>query len=162
LHITWPGLPGFLLLGLLFLLLLRTRSRQKKMNSINETGKNVYLLLIEAGFSPLQAQYITAQAAHETANFSSTIFLQNNNLFGYKYVGQALARGEKNGHARYENLTDSIKDYQVYYKLRRYPKIFGSLAEFVKALKRNGYFQAPEAEYLKGVIHFYKLYFNVA
>lgn len=160
LRITWRGLPGYLLLVLLFLLLLKTRSRLKKMNTINETGKNVCLMLIEAGFSPLQAQYITAQSAHETANFTSPVFLQNNNLFGYKYVGQAVAKGEKNGHAVYANLTDSIQDYQTYYRLRRYPKIFNSLAEFVKALKRNGYFQAPEGEYLRGVIHFYKLYFG--
>jgi len=130
------------------------------MNSINEIGRDVYLRLIEAGFNSLQAQYITAQSAHETANFTSQIYTENNNLFGYKYVGQQIAKGSKNNHAYYESIADSIKDYKRYYNLRGYPTVFPSLAEFVKTLKRNYYFEAPEAEYLNGVKHFYNLYFN--
>jgi len=130
------------------------------MTTINETGKDVYLRLIEAGFTPITAQYITAQAAHETANFSSQIFLQNNNLFGYKYVGQWRAQGEKNGHAYYKSISDSIADYSHYYKMAGYPKVFLSLTDFVTALKRNKYFEAPLQEYITGVKHFYNLYFS--
>lgn len=160
-RIIWRGWRGCLLLGLLFFLLLRTKNRPKKMNSINEIGKDIYLRLIEAGFNSLQAQYITAQSAHETANFTSKVYTENNNLFGYKYVGQQIARGSKNNHAVYESISDSIKDYKRYYNLRGYPSLFPSLAQFVKALKRNYYFEAPETEYLNGVKHFYNLYFNV-
>lgn len=131
------------------------------MTTINETGKDVYLRLIEAGFTPITAQYITAQAAHETANFTSTIFLQNNNLFGYKYAGQKAAQGEKNGHALYADIGKSIEDYARYFYLRGYPKVFNSITDFVTVLRKNGYFTAPLVEYIEGVKHFYNLYFNV-
>jgi len=154
------GWRGFLLLAALFFLLLRIRSRQVKMSSINEIGRDVYLLLIEHGFSISQSQYITAQAAHETANFSSPVFIQNNNLFGYGYRGQKIAIGEKNGYANYKSIADSIKDFKTYYSLRGYPRQFNSVSEYVKTLKRNGYFEAPEQEYLTGVKHFLNLYFG--
>jgi hypothetical protein len=159
-RITWHG--WVLLAGLLWLsvILSKLRSYQKKMITINETGKDVYLRLIEAGFTPITAQYITAQAAHETANFTSQIFLQNNNLFGYKYVGQTSAKGEKNGHAVYEDIDKSIADYSRYYLLRGYPKVFNSITDFVTRLKNNGYFEAPLSEYLAGVKNFHTLYFN--
>jgi hypothetical protein len=160
LPITWPGLV--LLAGLLwlFVILSRLRNYQKKMTTINETGKDVYLRLIEAGFTPITAQYITAQAAHETANFTSQVFLQNNNLFGYKYAGQKAAQGEKNGYALYDNIGQSIADYTRYYFLRGYPKVFNSITDFVTTLKRNGYFEAPLQEYISAVKNFHTLYFN--
>jgi flagellum-specific peptidoglycan hydrolase FlgJ len=130
------------------------------MNIINNIGLQVYELLIEYGFNFKQAQYITAQAAHETGNFSSKIFLENKNLFGYKYIGQKNAKGEKNGHANYESIEHSIQDYKVYYTARKYPSLFSSVVEFVKTLKRNNYFEAPEKEYLKGIKHFLRLYFG--
>jgi len=132
------------------------------MTTINETGKNVYLRLIEAGFTPITAQYITAQSAHETANFTSKVFLENKNLFGYKYVGQSAAKGEKNGHALYEDIGKSIADYTRYYFLRGYPKVFNSITDFVTVLKKNRYFEAPLNEYLEGVKWFYNMYFNAS
>ena len=130
------------------------------MTIINDTGKDVYLRLIEAGFTPITAQYITAQAAHETANFTSQVFRENNNIFGYKYVGQWRAKGEKNGHADYKSIEESIQDYSYYYRMAGYPKVFFSLTDFVTSLKRNKYFEASLTEYLNGVKHFYNLYFG--
>jgi len=154
------GWLSLVLLAALFLMLLKAMSRRKKMTTINETGKTVYLLLIEWGFNPHLAQYITAQAAHETANFTSKVFLQNNNLFGYKYVRQAIALGEKNGHAYYANITNSIQDFKRYFTIRGYPRYFATVTDYVQALKNNGYFEAPIEEYIKGVQFFHNLYFN--
>jgi hypothetical protein len=158
--IIWLGsvLSGVLLLH--FVTLSKLKSYQKRMNIINDIGRDVYLRLIEAGFLPGTAQYITAQSAHETSNFSSEVFKQNKNLFGYKYVGQWRAQGEKNGHAYYKSITDSIADYLYYYKMAGYPKTFLNISDFVSALKRNKYFEAPLQEYITGVKHFYNLYFN--
>jgi uncharacterized FlgJ-related protein len=155
-----PGLALLVLSLWLFVMLLKAISRQIKMNTINEVGKTVYQLLIEAGFNYFQAQLITAQAAHETANFTSTVFIQNKNLFGYKFVGQKIAKGERYGHAYYESIEDSIQDYKRYYNLNKYPSSFAGVVEFVKALKEKHYFEAPEQEYINGVRHFYNLYFN--
>jgi len=130
------------------------------MNIILKIGIDVYQLLIELGFNYKQAQYITAQAAHETGNFQSQIFKENNNLFGMKHAGQRLSQGEKNGHAYYKTIEDSVKDYQIYYKLNNYPVTFETPENFVDSLKNHGYFEANIENYKKGVRHFLNLYFN--
>lgn len=130
------------------------------MNTPVKFGIDLYQSLIVNGFNYLTAQYITAQSAHETGNFTSQIFRQNNNLFGMKYAGQSLALGTKSGHAYYANIENSIRDYQTYYRLNNYLKVYPSLAWFVKTLKQKGYFTADEGAYLKGVTHFFNLYFG--
>lgn len=132
------------------------------MNTINKIGKEVYFLLLENGFSLLQSRYITAQSAHETGNFTSAIFIENNNLFGMKRpaVRKTLATGENKGHAVFKTIEDSIKDFQIYFYNFKYLSSYPSLATYVKSLKRNNYFEASETEYLMGCEHFYNLYFN--
>lgn len=128
------------------------------MSTPNDTGRKVYELLLAIGFNPVIAKYVTAQAAHESANFTSFIFKNNNNCFGMKYAGQALAT-EKNGYANYKSIEDCIQDYKNYY-LRRKFVTFDTASTFVEALKRVNYFEAPIEEYKAGVTYFYKLYFN--
>lgn len=132
------------------------------MTIINDTGKNLYLRLIEAGFNFIQAQYITAQAAHETDNFQSDIFQKNNNCFGMKLarVRQTTAIGERKGHAVYKGLADCIEDYKIYYQVRKLNTVYSNIGAFVKALKEKAYFEADEETYLKGCTFFYNLYFN--
>jgi len=43
------------------------------------------------GFSPEVAKYIVAQARLESADYSSSVFNCNNNMYGMKFVGQPLA-----------------------------------------------------------------------
>lgn len=54
-----------------------------------------------------------AQARIESGNYRSTIFLENNNLFGMKQAKSRinLAAGTKRGHAYYEKWEDSVLDY---------------------------------------------------
>jgi hypothetical protein len=65
-------------------------------------------------------EIVFRQAELETGNFTSEIFCNANNLFGMKLarVRETTAIGEFNGHARYNNWIDSVKDYrlwQLYY-----------------------------------------------
>ena len=154
-----------ILLGLLSLVplvgpllnLLKSGNLRKKMSTINDNGPIIYNLLLSAGFNEKFAAWITAQSAHETGNFSSSIFKNNFNAFGMKYAGQATARGEKNGYAFYNSLEESVRDYKRLYK--SYGMIFTDTIEgFVIILKNKGYFEAPIEEYLAGVKHFLKLY----
>lgn len=157
------GLVFYLLLAVAFLKLSKTQNRQKKMNSTDKEGAiNVFFLLIENGFSWLQAQFITAQAAHETGGFTSRIYQENNNCFGMKIAifRKTTATGEKYGHATYDNLEQCVKDYKIYYKNFKYLDVYPSIAAFVAALKRNKYFEAPELIYLAGCVNFLEKYFN--
>ena len=158
----WRGLRFCLLLVVPFLILLKVIRRPTKMTIINKSGREVYFLLLEAGFSLSMARMLTAQAAHETGNFESAIFKENNNLFGMKLpaVRKTTAIGQNKGHAIYKTISDSIQDIQIYRNNYKYLSDYSSLEIYVKALKRNNYFEASETEYLNGCTHFYNLYFN--
>lgn len=157
-----PGLLFLVASGVLYLIHSMVKRRQIKMNTINKIGKEIYLELLESGFSLYQARYITAQAAHETGNFESAIFKENNNLFGMKLpaIRKTFAVGENKGHAVYKSISDCIKDFQIYYNTLKYLSSYSELKNYVHALKRNRYFEANESEYLEGCEHFFKLYFG--
>jgi hypothetical protein len=59
---------------------------------------------------------VYAQALHETEHFSSSIFMENNNLFGMRQAVYRinLAKGINNSHAYYSNWMDSVYDYALY------------------------------------------------
>lgn len=128
------------------------------MNTINKDGGMIYMLLINAGFSEKFAMYITAQAAHETANFSSAIYKNNLNAFGMKYIGQKEALMEKNGYAYYADYSQSVNDYKRLFKSYGIVSLV-TIESFVSFLKTKRYFEATIAEYLAGVKHFLNLYF---
>lgn len=119
------------------------------------------------GLSDQIASYATAQAAHETADFTSQLFKENNNAFGMMYVGQAAAKGKKNGYAYYDNIEQSAEDMAVYYVKARaalpfFPLFVNSIEKYVTFLKNRGYFTAPLSEYLAGCQNFYNKYFGTA
>ena len=153
-------LSGLVLLLLFFLLLwkrLRTSDPQTKKTLQNNIAKDIYSYLIEIGFYFKQAQYITAQAAFETANFTSQVYKENNNLFGMKDASQRPNKqnGLKNGYGYYNDIYESLKDFALYYKYYKYSVVYESLKDYVTSLKKNGYFTATEKEYYNGV-NFYK------
>ena len=65
---------------------------------------------------------ILAQARLESGNFSSKIFIENHNLFGMKEarVRLNLAKGTQFGHAYYDNWSESLTDYALWYSTYAY------------------------------------------
>lgn len=59
---------------------------------------------------------VLAQAKLESSNFTSTIFKENNNLFGMKQARTrpTTATGTQRSHAIYKDWKDSIVDYALY------------------------------------------------
>lgn len=59
---------------------------------------------------------VYAQAILETNTFKSSIFIENNNLFGMKEAKIRLttAKGTQSEHAYYDNWVESIYDYAFY------------------------------------------------
>jgi preprotein translocase subunit Sss1 len=99
----------------------------------------IYNTAREEGFTDIVAKMIAAQARLESSNYTSPVFVCNNNMFGMKYAGQSLAkRGtlapsseissgcsvsgtdcnrtgvgsctDKDYYAKYETPEDSVKD----------------------------------------------------
>jgi flagellum-specific peptidoglycan hydrolase FlgJ len=133
--------------------------RQKKMTTLNKDGGMIYRALKDSGFNDLWAQWVTAQAAHETANFTSFIYRKNNNAFGMKFgpVHPHSAK-EQNGYAYYERVPDSVAAYRDLFKSWGLVTL-ATVDSFVKLLRDQKYFDAPYAEYLAGVKYYLKLYF---
>ncbi len=89
------------------------------------------------------ADYIVKQAILETGNFTSTIFLESNNLLGMKHprVRPTTSIGSNRGHAMYYHWSDSVDDYLLwlrYYKDRGY-----NTKDYFKFLKEVGYAEDP-------------------
>lgn len=101
---------------------------------------------------------VFAQAKQETGQFTSSVFKENNNLFGMKEakVRINIARGTDRGHAYYHNWAESVMDYALY------------SATYLSKLKTEGeYYQYLQKYYaedttyvkrLKGIIKKEKLY----
>lgn len=59
---------------------------------------------------------VLAQAIHESNNFKSPLFIENNNMFGMKpaVVRISTSKGNHNGYAYYDTWTESVYDYALY------------------------------------------------
>lgn len=89
----------------------------------------IFQQVVRAGYSPLVAANVAAQARLETADYTSNVFRQNNNLFGYKYVNQ---RGATQGtpvpgnerstgpkfYAKYQTLAASVDELLAWIRRR--------------------------------------------
>lgn len=64
----------------------------QKMTLKNSTDQQIVDVAMQNGFEPEAALLVAAQVRLETADYSSCIMKCNNNLFGMKFVGQALAK----------------------------------------------------------------------
>lgn len=72
------------------------------------------------GFPDILSRILVSQAEHESANFTSPVYLASNNAFGYKYTGSKYQVGQYNGYAAYPDLDSSaaeLVDY-IYRRVR--------------------------------------------
>lgn len=125
--------------------------------------EQIYIAALKAGFDPSAAKLIVAQARHETGNYSSFQFRNNNNLFGMKFVNQPLAtKGNKSPegdfYAKYPNVAASVQDLvNRNYKISRGGVSFEDLrkvsdtTDFAQKLKKRGYYTASVGEYERGL-----------
>lgn len=114
------------------------------------------------------ATLLVAQARHETGNFTSRFFRENNNAFGYSYYAgsnyQSGAGGiADNGQpiANYGSIEDSTKEI-VDWLYRRYRQgvipdmlSISTPEQYAQALKAANYYGDSFANYLKGLKRFF-------
>lgn len=108
------------------------------------------------------AKLLTAQAMHETGVFTSRLYLEQNNLYGMTQptIRETISTGGVNGWANYASLEDSTKDLLLYFKefnMNPADKAFldpernKGVNTYLKAIKANGYFEAPYMDYYNAV-----------
>jgi hypothetical protein len=125
----------------------------------------IYDTLIGQKIPATLAKIVTAQAQFESGNFSSNVFKQDKNAFGYKYVGQKIAtRGlaapskEGDNYARYATVQDSAIEIANWLKRRLKEKKLPPLeqitspAQYSKLIKAAGYYGADESVYTKNLV----------
>ena len=148
-----------------------------------EIDEQIYILATANGFTDVSARLIVAQARLESSDtngidYNSSVFKNNANMYGMKFIGQPLAvRGtiapiserdakcrdtgvcaDRNFYAKYQNATDSAKDVIT----RLYSKTLNGITpaqlrnaktpiEFATLLKTRGYFGTTATQYANGL-----------
>lgn len=118
----------------------------------------------QMGINADTARLIAAQARHETANYSSSVFKNNKNFFGYKYVGQAIAKpGTKAPsnegaapYAAYDTFEDSVKELVNWLRRRQNEGKFRiqdltTAEKYNAALISGGFYTDRAGNYLRGL-----------
>jgi uncharacterized FlgJ-related protein len=114
-------------------------SQEDKLIVIREYNEFSEEKLIEK-ITELNFRYphiILAQAKLESGHFKSTIFLENNNMFGMKEakLRANLAKGTNRNHAYYDTWQESVIDYALYYS--SYLRSIKTEGEYFEYLKQN-------------------------
>ena len=128
----------------------------------------------QRGLPDLVAKNLVAQARYESNDYKSNVFKQNNNLFGYKYVGQANAtagtpapRSEWTNsnvtqyYAKYKSVEDSANEVINWLYRRENEGKFKvsdliTADKYAAALKSGGYYGQTAYEYAQGLLAKYK------
>jgi hypothetical protein len=127
--------------------------------------------VLNMGLSETLAKLIVGQARYETNDYKSNVFLNLNNAFGYKYVGQKKwpigggtgaplsdAQGNPDGgtYAKYKNVADSTGELVDWIK-RKESQGFFKIADiqtpeqYAAALKKASYYGQTATTYAKGI-----------
>ena len=114
-------------------------SQEDKLIVIREYNEFSEVKLIDK-ITELNFRYphiILTQAKLESGHFKSTIFLENNNMFGMKEakLRANLAKGTNRGHAYYETWQESVIDYALYYS--SYLRSINTEGEYFEYLRQN-------------------------
>jgi uncharacterized FlgJ-related protein len=97
-----------------------TKVEEKKEISDEFSEENLILYMKEIGMKFIPV--VLAQARLESGYYSSSIFRENNNLFGMKVarIRRTTNIGEHRGHALFKSWKDSVLDYLYYQKTYLY------------------------------------------
>jgi hypothetical protein len=112
----------------------------------------IYNELIAQGIPPALAVLVTAQSGHETAGWTSHVYLTDNNAFGYGYTGSA--------YKIYPSVEASADDLAAYLYRRQSDGSFPSLdqitdpAQYAQLLQSAGYYTDAESNYQAGIMNY--------
>lgn len=107
----------------------------------------------------IKAALLTAQASHETGEFTSAIFKENLNAFGMRNpkVRETTSMGEKNTYAYYKSIEDSILDRLLWDDHNRVSYDNIDVTKFVQQIYKLGYFTDSFLNYKNAVVKWYKI-----
>lgn len=113
---------------------------------------------IRNGMPSRLAGLILAQAKHESANFTSGVYRDCNNAFGYSaYAGQGSCQGHS-FYKAYSSLADSVKEITAWIKRRqaegKFPANLNEIQtpeQYAALLKQSNYYEDSVTNYSNGL-----------
>ena len=102
-------------------------------------------------------QLIIAQAKHETANFTSSLYWRAWNCFGMRIatVRKQTRIGETNGYARYWSPYQSLRDLFLWFDFHNLnPSTITNARHYAMYLKSKGYYTDTATNYARGLEYF--------
>lgn len=153
-------LAAILIAGIIVYIIIKKAKSMSIDQRIRATAKS-------EGMPANMQALIVAQAKHETGNFTSNAYRNNNNLFGYKYVkngylqiAAGITSSEGNAYAAYASIEDSVRVVCFWIRKRqsegKFPADLSGLtaASYAQYLKSAGYYGDTVANYTKGLQKF--------
>lgn len=155
--------------------LLKAVNLIKLINLMNDTDNLVYSVArsgtpVNPGLPASLAYLLVSQARHETGDYTSNFFRNNNNLFGYSYVPGARYQSGGGGIAdngqqiaNYSSLKDSVYEIVDWIYRRRSEGKFPALEtiqapeQYAALLKGAGYYGDKVENYTAGLKRFFLL-----
>lgn len=107
------------------------------------------------------ATIMVGQSQHESDNYTSPVFQNSNNAFGYKYSGSRYQVGNYHGYGKYNSIDDSAAE-MVDYVYRRvsdgsFPQNLGTIysadqyAQLLQGAAIGPYYEDTESNYANGI-----------
>lgn len=118
----------------------------------------VIRVLYDSGYSIPMIQILLAQAKLESGNFKNNLTRKWNNVFAMLHSGSdPYSQGnwgfaeQRSGYAVYSSIEESVSARIWYSRKWSYPMDSVSPEEYVRHMKRKGYFTASEHEYIAAI-----------
>lgn len=106
-------------------------------------------------------RFIEAQARHETNNYQSFSYKEDNNLFGMKNASKRKQLGiekEDRPYRVYSSPSQSIEDFILYLDFVNFPEEVENLQQYVEEMKIRNYFEDSSYNYFRGAnLHYQNL-----
>lgn len=124
--------------------------------------QTIYNIARRKGVPDRMAELIAAQAAHETGNFTSAVWKDCGNAFGYSAPGGKNACPGHLFYKKYDNLDQSITEVIDWLKRRQKEGTFPAFSEvtspaqYAQLLKNNNYYTDNVQNYAGGLSRWFR------
>lgn len=111
--------------------------------------------------------YVEAQAKLESGNYTNTLSVKYNNLFGMRapsvrpsvQAGTVVLTNVDGGNHRwqvYDSHEQAVKDLTLWFDYTKFPTEVSNSLEFVTELKKRNFFEVSINQYLAGINNYLK------
>lgn len=108
--------------------------------------------------------YVVAHAKLETADFTSKVYLTDNNMFGMKWTEgrrdqratQGLLSPEGNHYAHYQNDLESLRDLLTWFEYKNFPVSVSGVEQYGYELNQRNYFTSGLQSYISNLDYWFK------